>query len=294
MPTWENNVSVIASHTQVAGSVITQQRRLLRTYIRTLMTLDVVVMALTVLGSTTIVRSEHLADDTGTPLVLVGSLIAVGWLAALRLAGSYVTRNIGYGPEEYRRTGAATLRVMITIAIADYIFSIGIGSFLLIVCFAIGLPLLLTGRWAARRSLHRARARGRGWSHRVLVVGDAPHVIELVGQLRREAWTGYRVVGACLPETNSAVSPTFLGDVHVLGNFRTIVEAATKAEADTTAITSSAELTPSRLRRLGWQLEGAYRSRCRPDTDRHRGTPHPFTTSRWAPTSVYRSTRSKR
>jgi exopolysaccharide biosynthesis polyprenyl glycosylphosphotransferase len=81
--------------------------------------------------------------------------------------------------------------------------------------------------------------------------------MELVGQLRRESWTGYRVVGACIPHALAAPQPQRLSDVPVVGSFRTIVEAATAAEADTIAVTASAELTASRLRRLGWQLEGS-------------------------------------
>jgi exopolysaccharide biosynthesis polyprenyl glycosylphosphotransferase len=69
------------------------------------------------------------------------------------------------------------------------------------------------------------------------------------------------VVGACIPEalvapTIPGTPPQHLGDVPVVGSFRSIIESATAARADTIAVTGSAELTASRLRRLGWQLEG--------------------------------------
>ena len=50
--------------------------------------------------------------------------------------------------------------------------------------------------------------------------------------------------------------PQQLDDVPVVGSFRNILEAAAAVGADTVAVTASTELTASRLRRLGWQMEG--------------------------------------
>ena len=87
-------------------------------------------------------------------------------------------------------------------------------------------------------------------------VGDTPHVLELVHTLRREPYAGYRVVGACIPDALLAPVPQRLGDVPVAGSFRNIPDAAAATGADTVAVTASGELTATRLRRLGWQLEG--------------------------------------
>jgi exopolysaccharide biosynthesis polyprenyl glycosylphosphotransferase len=107
-----------------------------------------------------------------------------------------------------------------------------------------------------RRSLHRDRHRERGWSRRVLVVGDASHVLELANQLRREWYAGYRVVGACIADSLIAPEPQHIDGVPVVGSFRNILEAAAAVSADTVAVTGSTELTGRRLRRLGWQMEG--------------------------------------
>ena len=116
------------------------------------------------------------------------------------------------------------------------------------IAFVMGTALLPVGRYLARQALHRARAKERGWSRRVLVVGDASHVIELAHQLRREWYAGYEVVGACIPDSLIAPVPQFLDGVPVVGSFRNILEAAAAISADTVAVTGSTELTARRLR----------------------------------------------
>ena len=143
-----------------------------------------------------------------------------------------------------------------TIAIFGYIIDLGVARWFLALSFGMGLAGLMVGRFAARKWLHQARKRDGAWSRQVLVVGDTPHVIELVRTLRREPYTGYHVVGACIPDGLLAPVPQRLGDVPVVGSFRTILEAAETTGVDTVAVTASGELTATRLRRLGWQLEG--------------------------------------
>jgi exopolysaccharide biosynthesis polyprenyl glycosylphosphotransferase len=238
-------------------SVAALYRGRLRAYVRTVAAVDTLVITI----ATTLGFFARFAD-TGPightpPYGVVGPLLVVGWLISLRFLRCYDPRVLGYGAEEYRHVLQASLRLAGFVAIIAFVFKIDLSRAFLGITFAVGTTGLLCARWIGRQALHRARAQGQGWSHRVLVVGDVPHVMELVGQLRRESWTGYRVVGACIPHALAAPQPQRLSDVPVVGSFRTIVEAATAAEADTIAVTASAELTASRLRRLGWQLEGS-------------------------------------
>ncbi|HCT79456.1 MAG TPA: polyprenyl glycosylphosphotransferase [Micromonosporaceae bacterium] len=249
-------VSTLSSRTPI--SVMALGRARLRSYVRTVAIVDVTVITVAAIGGFLL----RFAEDGGPigdvpPYGLVGGILILAWLLSLRLLHCYDPRVLGYGAEEYRHVMQSSFRLAGIIAISGYVFDPGVSRLFLGFTFVIGTSGLLSARWIARRWLHRARARGLGWSHRVLVVGDVPHVMELVGQLRREAWTGYRVVGACIPHALSAPTAQHLGDVPIVGSFRTIVEAATAAEADTIAITNSSELTASRLRRLGWQLEGS-------------------------------------
>lgn len=233
-------------------------RMRLRKYIHTVVIIDIVVIVLATLGGYS-VRFAETSGPVGspTPYELIGPGLAVVWLLSLRWMRCYDPRVLGYGAEEYRQVLRASFGLAGIIAIAAYVFRSDVSRLFLGLAFVLGTCGLLFARWIARRTLHRARIDGRGWTHRVLVVGDVPHVTELVGQLRREAWTGYQVVGACIPPALATPEPQHLGGVPVVGTFRKIVEAATASGADTIAVTGSAELTASRLRRLGWQLEGS-------------------------------------
>src|SRR5690606_39849226 len=59
-----------------------------------------------------------------------------------------------------------------------------------------------------------------------------------------------------IPDALRAPKPQTCGEVPVVGTFRNIPESAQLVGADTVAVTASGELTASRLRRLGWELEG--------------------------------------
>lgn len=178
------------------------------------------------------------------------------WLLSLRLMRCYDDRVLGYGADEYRRVGSASLRVAGFVAITGYIADVGVARGFLGISFVLGTVGLLVARWTARKWLHRARRRGRGWAHRVLVVGDPAHVNELVYQLHREPYAGYQVVGACIPDALVAPVPQRLGTVPVVGSFRTIADAAEDVGADTVAVTASGGMTSPWLRRVGWLLEG--------------------------------------
>jgi exopolysaccharide biosynthesis polyprenyl glycosylphosphotransferase len=244
----------------VSDDVVRRSARRRRIYIRTVAACDTTVIILALLGGY-MYRFASAEPREGVPYGPIGVALASGWLLWLRYARAYDDRVLGYGSDEYRRVAGASMRLAGTVAILGYIVDIGISRGFLAIAFISGTSGIVTCRWIARKRLHRARANGRGWSHRLLVVGDAAHVLELIRQLRREPYTGYRVVGACIPEALLApplpgTPRQHLGEVPVVGSFRNIIESATAARADTIAVTGSAELTASRLRRLGWQLEG--------------------------------------
>jgi exopolysaccharide biosynthesis polyprenyl glycosylphosphotransferase len=225
-------------------------------FVRSLAALDAVVVAMAVLGGYFARFGLEPPQGAEIPYAVVSPGLIVAWLLSLKALRCYDDRVLGYGADEYRRVAAASLRLAGGVAIAGYIADVGVARGFLAISFAVGTPALLVARYAARKSLHRARTRGQGWSRRVLVVGDIPHVLELVHTLRREPYTGYQVVGACIPDALLAPVPQRLGDVPVVGSFRAIVDASTAIGADTIAVTASGELTAGKLRRLGWQLEG--------------------------------------
>ncbi|GHJ51943.1 polyprenyl glycosylphosphotransferase [Nonomuraea sp. TT08I-71] len=227
-----------------------------RAYIRLLVVLDTAVLAVAILIGYVARFGDERPSGSEIPYVVVAPALLLVWLVSLKAMRCYDDQVLGYGADEYRRVNAASLRLAGGIAIAGYIADVGVSRGFLAISFAVGTVGLEVARFAARKRLHRARDRGAGWSRKVLVVGDTAHVLELVHTLRREPYAGYQVVGACIPDALLAPVPQRLGDVPVVGSFRGIPEAATAIGADTVAVTASGELTATRLRRLGWQLEG--------------------------------------
>jgi exopolysaccharide biosynthesis polyprenyl glycosylphosphotransferase len=232
-----------------------QSRRERRIYLRRLATVDAMVVVLAAfLGYRFRFWGGDPATDVSYGLVSVG-LVAL-WMLVLAWNRAYDERAVGYGPEEYRRVVGASLKLAGGVAIAAYLAEVDVARGFLGAAFLIGTGLLPIGRWLLRRRLHRQRYREQGWSRRVLVVGDAPHVLELTEQLRKDGFAGYRVVGACIPEPQVAPTAQHLDGVPVVGSFRNILESAVAVSADTVAVTGASELTGRRLKRLGWQLEG--------------------------------------
>lgn len=238
------------------GAFASSSRTRQRGYIRAILVLDTVILVLALIGGYFARFGGDEARGSDIPYVIVGPALVLAWLVSLKALRCYDHRVLGYGADEYRRVTSASLRLAGGVAIAGYLANVGVSRGFLGISFAAGTVGLVAARFAARKHLHRSRSQGAGWSHRVLAVGDTAHVLELVHTLRREPYAGYQVVGACIPDALLAPVPQRLGDVPVLGSFRAILDAAVAINADTVAVTASNELTATRLRRLGWQLEG--------------------------------------
>ncbi|HEX6499406.1 MAG TPA: sugar transferase [Micromonosporaceae bacterium] len=222
-----------------------------RTYARALFALD----SATVLGSVAVGYLVHSGWRAPSGAVVgYHLLLVVPWLLSLLLIRGYSDRVVGYGSDEYRRVTTATVRAAAAVAVAGYLLHVDLPREVVVPAFLCGLLGLPVERWAAR-GVMRWRRRAGDCCRRILVVGDLRHVTELVEQLRREPDAGYRVVGVCLPRGVYGRN-TSLRDVPLIGSLSSIVEAAAAAGADTVAVTAAAELTASRLRRLGWALEG--------------------------------------
>jgi exopolysaccharide biosynthesis polyprenyl glycosylphosphotransferase len=224
-------------------------------YLRTLVLTDLLLVMVAVLAGY-LARFQGSSPATSVNYGWVALGLVALWMATIAWNRGYDDRVVGHGADEYRRVVGAGLKLAGAIAIAGYLADVQVSRGFLGIAFLIGSLTLPVGRYAARQLLHRQRSRAEGWCRRVLVVGDASHVIELTHQLRGERYAGYEVVGACIPDALLAPVPQQLDGVPVVGSFRNIIDAATAVSADTVAVTGSAELTARRLRRLGWQMEG--------------------------------------
>jgi len=227
-----------------------------RAYMRVLVVIDLLVVSGSVAAGY-LARFQGSPTGTDIPYVPVGIGLVGLWMLFLAWTRSYDERILGYGADEYRRVVGASFKLAGAVAIAGYLAQVVVSRGFLGLAFLVGTVALPVARFLGRKVQHHARSRGRGWSRRVLVVGDPAHVVELSRQLKREWYAGYTVVGACIPDALIAPVAQQLDGVPVVGSFRHILDAADAVSADTVAVTGSEELTGSRLRRLGWQMEGS-------------------------------------
>ena len=241
-------------HPTAVGATAAISRRWLNRYARLLMAADVVAMALA--GVTT-----AMITPAGTALghvpaaEAVATSIAVALWFAFSLAGrTYERRYLGTGSEEYKRVFAACLRAVVTLSLVSFALQLPTSRLALGLLFAIGAPALLVERYAARKALQRMRRGGR-CVQRVIAVGTAAEVTELVARVRRDRVAGFEIVGACVPESPRQMR-AFELCVPVLGSPAAAVTALRETGADTVAVAGSRAMGSEELRQLAWQLEG--------------------------------------
>jgi exopolysaccharide biosynthesis polyprenyl glycosylphosphotransferase len=180
------------------------------------------------------------------------------WVASLALAGGYDPRFIGVGSEEFRRVlnGAVTLIAMV--AIVSYAVKFDTARGYVVIALPCATVFDLIVRHRLRKRLHRLRSRG-ACMRRVLAVGHAAAVADLVAELRRGTYHGLSVVGACL------AGGTMLGEiagVPVYGGLDSVTSAVGGLGADTVAVLACPEMNGLRLRQLAWDLEKTRTDMC--------------------------------
>ena len=189
--------------------------------------------------------AEYLAVSLSLP---------IAWLLTLLLAGAYDPRFIGVGTDEFRRVLNAGAFLTAAVAIFSYAFKADLARGYVV----IALPCLtifdLLARYVQRKRLHRARARGE-CMRRVVVVGHAPVVADIIAMLRRETYHGLTVVAACLANEAGAAGPEPIGEVPATAGLSGVPEVVRKYSADTVAVLACPEMSGDRLRQLAWDLE---------------------------------------
>lgn len=224
-------------------------------YLRTLCLLDLLAVMVAI---TTALLLRFGGDDTWlansyleVSYLPVGILLAVSWLVVLRLQNAYDGRLVGHGVQEYRQVFHASMWLFAGLAITAYAFKLEFARGFVLLAFPLGTLLLLVGRWGARQWLVRQRRSGR-LSDRVLLVGAREDVAALVMALRRAPDAGYNVLGACVDRARAGK----VAGVPVLGPESDVLVQALALDVDVIAVSSSAGLGSSGLRKLGWALEG--------------------------------------
>ena len=162
-------------------------------------------------------------------LAVAGPLVLLAWVAAIALSGGYRTDSLGTGPEEYGRVLNASLITFGVVGVGCYLAKYDLARSFYLLTFAVGIPLLLLGRWMIRRALHSARRRGH-LQMKVLIAGTRSHVDDVARVLSREQWLGYSVAGALLPADDSSVETP--AGVPVIGTSGDVARVSGETDAD--------------------------------------------------------------
>jgi len=158
---------------------------------------------------------------------------------------------------DYRRVWLATLSVFGGIAIISLLFKLEFARGYLAIALPAGLLLLFLSRWVARKVIVRARKSFGRCITRLLVVGSPRAVRDLTIALSREPWSGYDVVGACIPGPTSRTEiaiPGF-GSIPVLGDESAVSRAVIATGSNAVAVAATEQFHGKGLRDLSWDLE---------------------------------------
>ncbi len=180
--------------------------------------------------------------------------MVLAWLVILGAHGAYAVRAMGTGPNEFRAVAQASLVTAGMVGMFCYLVQLPLSRGFVLVSFAIGTPLLLAERYAVRKYLHLLRVQGK-MLHRVVAVGGPSGIAEIVDVLDRERYTGYQVVGACLPVGAPFDQPDL--PVPVVGDTADVRRICEGIGADTVLVARGGYDSSRELRRIAWALEGS-------------------------------------
>ena len=173
------------------------------------------------------------------------------WWASVLLAGGYDSRFIGLGSDEFRRLINAAVSLIAGVAIVSYFAKLNLARGYMTVALPSAAALDLLARHWLRKRLHHLRSRG-SCTRRVLAVGHAGAVADLVATLRRDRYHGLSVVATCLA---GPVWREQVAGVPVAGHLGGIAAAVDDFSVDTVAVLACPEMDGRHLRELAWELE---------------------------------------
>ena len=181
-------------------------------------------------------------------------MLVPAWLITMALAGTYDSRFIAAGAEQYRRILNGGVWLLAFLAFISFALHADVSRAFVLVSIPMTTLLTVVERYALRKALHRRFA--RDWSaHRVLAIGSVSDVSDLAVHMHRASYAGFRVIAALTP---GETQPPGLPDnvVWAGGDFDAAVQWAEDHGADTLAVAGSRVLARGGLRRLSWALEG--------------------------------------
>jgi exopolysaccharide biosynthesis polyprenyl glycosylphosphotransferase len=203
-------------------------------------------------GFSQVFVSTALISDFGVDYVTFSAVLVVAWMLVLALGGTRDSRILGTDSTEYRRIINATLLLFGTIAVFAAMTQTDFARGYLATAFPLGTVLLLTARWSWRRWLHARRRRGE-LSFRVLLIGGAVAVRELIDSLSSRTDAGYHVIAAVITDAGHE-TVTEVAGVPVYPAMDDFSRTLALSTPDTVIVVGS-DASSSRINELSWRLD---------------------------------------
>jgi exopolysaccharide biosynthesis polyprenyl glycosylphosphotransferase len=213
-------------------------------------------IATTIVGLAVLLRfGDAPIGATDIPYGVLPILIGPVWVTTMWFGGSYDTRYMATGSEEYRRVVNAGIWLLAIVGFTAFAFQTSVSRTLV----AIGLPAITFGTLLNRafgRLILRRRLGSTATLHRTVVLGDRDDSAALVRHMRGAPHVGFAVVGVYLPCSAGDAPRRVLGDSEEITGPEELVASVRSLNADTIAVTHAAAFGSGQLRRLSWALEG--------------------------------------
>ena len=202
-------------------------------------------------------ENASLAVLRGVTYLELSAVIAAAWLAALAINHSRSQRVIGSGVDEYRRVWWATVSVFGGVAIVSMLFKLEVARGYLMIALPAGVVLLFLSRWFARKVIIRARRSLGKCITRLLIVGSPRAIRDLTLAMSREPWSGFDIVGACVPGdfSRTYISVPGIGPIPVFGDETAVAAAVAASNSHAVAVAATEQFHGKGLRDLSWELE---------------------------------------
>jgi exopolysaccharide biosynthesis polyprenyl glycosylphosphotransferase len=237
--TTDHRARVISLHTRIIAMAIA----------------DAAAAAIAALALLTVRFGAQLVPSSGGYYAALAIALVPAWLLILTFAGTYDTRFLTAGAEQYRRVLNGAAWLLAIMSFIAFVAHADVSRGLVVASVPLVAMLTIVERFAARKLLQRRFA--SDWTaHRVVAIGSVAEVADLVAHMRRASYSGFRVVAAFTP--GETVCPSLPDGVWWAGGgLDSVVATVANVGADTLALAGPHVLERGGLRRLSWELEGS-------------------------------------
>jgi exopolysaccharide biosynthesis polyprenyl glycosylphosphotransferase len=235
--------------------VVDEPSRAMQAFPATAFLLDFVVMTASVIAAVVARNTTDLFSESAavtSHAETIAPFLGVSWLLMIAFMGGYRIEIFGSGMDEFKRIIHASLYTAGLLGVTCYLLKFQLSRGLFVLMFAIGIPALLLGRFALRKLLHRARARG-ALLQRAVIAGGEAQIDDVAAVLRREKWLGYNLVGALTP--GGVAGTETVSGIPVLGNAESTDDVCGLTGIDVIFFTGGSARSAQDLRKIVWQLE---------------------------------------